>query len=917
MPEWKEEVRHAIADLNLALGREEAIADELAEHLAERYDELVARGMRDEEARGIVLRELNEDRLRGELRSMFKEGQAAIAPGSEGAGSVWSGIGNDIRLAARQLRLNPGFAAVALLSLALGVGANAAIFALIDAVVLRTLPVPDPQQLAEVRLIHGGRIGSTVARQKEFSFAIWEQVRQQQQGFSNLAAWSTEGFNLGHGGEARYADGMWVSGSFFGALELRPALGRLISPGDDVKGCGLQGAVISYGFWHREFGGRAGVIGSKISLDRNVFPIIGVTPATFTGLEVGRKFDVALPLCSEAAMHSDGSWTSDKTTWWLAAIGRLKPGWSFERASSQLDAAAPGIFRATLPPNYDSVARRDYLRFGLQVQPAATGDSPLRKEFEQPLYLLLAISGLVLLIACANIANLMLARAGARQREMALRIALGATRARIVRQLLAESLLIAAVGAAAGAALAWLLSRGLIVAIATTSNQVYLSLAPDWRMLAFTAAIALLTCVVFGVAPALQAASARPGAVMQGSGRAVTEGRQRFLVRRGFVVAQLALSLVLVVAAFLFVRSFRNLVHLNAGFQQQNVLVAGFGSSSLNLPISRRSEFKRELLDQVRALPGVIAAADTSIVPLSGDGWNEFLDIPQKGLQRQLVNFSQVSSDYFRALEVPVFAGRDFDENDGLNAPSVAIVNRAFAREFFGDANAVGETFHQRHDSGKPDTIYRIVGIVGDTRYRELREEPGPIVYVAESQDATPDPGSLMLIRSSTDMSALIASVKGLAAKNSPEIVLSFSVLRNSIRAGLGRERLMAALSGFYGGLAALLAMIGIYGIMSYSVARRKVEIGIRMALGATRRRILSMILREAFALLGIGLAVGAVLVVASGRAVQSMLFGLRPGDPLTLAIATAAMALVALIASLIPARRAAALEPMQILREE
>ncbi|MGB6690653.1 MAG: ABC transporter permease [Terracidiphilus sp.] len=917
MPDWRDEVRRAIAELNLDLPREQAIVDELAEHLSARFDELARAGIAGEQAYRAVMEELSEARLRTELRPMFKEADGTFAPGMENFGGYWDGLGNDIRLAARQLRLNPGFALVALLSLALGVGANTAIFELIDAVVLRTLPVPDPQQLAEVHLIHGGRIGSTVARQKDVSSAIWDQFRPQQRAFSDVAAWSTERFDLGHGGEARYADGMWVSGSFFHVLEVQPTLGRLIAPSDDVKGCGVQAAVISYAFWQSQFGGRANAVGSTISLDRMPFQIVGITPPTFSGLEVGRKFDVALPLCSEPAVHGADGWTKSQTTWWLAIIGRLKPGWSFERGSAQFRSIARGIFAATLPAEYDAIERKSYLSFSFRADPAATGDSPLRKEFEQPLYLLLAISGLVLFIACANIANLMLARASARLHEMALRLALGASRARIARQLLVESMLLALLGAAAGAALAHLLGRILIAEVGSSQDQVYLSLAPDWRMLAFTAGLALLTCVVFGVAPAIQSAKTDPGAIARTSGRGLTAAREGLWLRRGFIVSQIALSLLLVAGSLLFVRTFRNLMEMNAGFDQDGVLVADFDFSALNLPQAQRIEYERNLLAQVRATPGVGAAAGASIVPLSGNGWNEFLDFPGTSMQRVTSMFNRVSEDYFRTLRTPMIAGRGFDANDTVDAPLVAIVNCKFAQNFFAGANPVGATFGIRQDAGKPDKLYRIVGLVEDTKYATLREDDRPIAYLPVSQDPAPDLDLTMVVRSSQNPGLVTAALKNVAARNSREIVLSFSVLRTSIREGLGRERLMAALSGFYGALAALLAMVGLYGIMTYSVARRKTEIGIRMALGATRRRILAMILRDALTLLGIGLAAGTVLVIASGRAVKSMLFGLQPTDPLTLGLAMAGLALVALMASFIPARRAAALQPMQTLRDE
>lgn len=554
------------------------------------------------------------------------------------------------------------------------------------------------------------------------------------------------------------------------------------------------------------------------------------------------------------------------------------------------------------------------LRFN--ASPGATGVSSLRADFGYPLWLLLAFSALVLLIACANIANLMLARASARRSEMALRLALGASRARIIRQLLVESLLLAIAGAALGAGLARLLSGTMIAGIGTSEDQVFLSLSPDWRMLAFTSAVALLTCIVFGVAPAVHAAHSEPGAVIQLSGRGLASRRERFSLRRGFIVLQIALSLALVVAAVLFSRTFRNLMNLNAGFEQQHILVAEFDASSLNLPADRGYAFNRELIAQVRATPGVVSAASTLIVPLSGDGWNDSIDIPGTSFQRQNSDFSRISSGYFRTLGVPMIAGRDFDATDTNNSPLVVIVNEAFVGKFFPNSSPLGATMGVRQDYGKPDKLYRIVGVVANTKYRDLREDYGPIAYLPDTQSGVSSLDSTFLIRSNEDLASLIAGLKATAARTSPEIVLNFRVLRTMVREGMSRERLMAELSGFYGLLAALLATVGLYGMMSYSVVKRRTEIGIRIALGASQRRVLVMIVREASILLGMGLTAGIVLVIAAGRLVQSMLFGLRSTDPVTLALAIAGMTVVGLASSLLPARRAAGVQPMQTLRE-
>jgi putative ABC transport system permease protein len=919
MRDWMREIREALASAKLHgdAAREEAVVEELAQDLAERYEELVRNGAGEDDAERMLRDELRDPRLlQGSQPRLTTRREPAA--GADGPERFLPGLSRDVRLGARLLRADPVFALVAILSLTLGIGANTAIFELLDAVLLRSLPVAAPEQLAEVRTHHTGRIGSSVARQTDFSSAQWTEVEKEQQGFSEIAAWSTEGFNLAQGGEARYAKGLWVSGDFFQVLQIRPALGRLITKSDDYKGCGLQGAVLSDGFWQREFGGRADVIGRTVSLNGQPFSIMGVTPASFSGLEPGFTFDVAVPLCSEPAVQLDKPYTTDATTWWLAVIGRLKPGWTVERAAAQLNAAAAGIFAATLPAEYDGEAREKYLKFTFRVLPAATGvsssDEGVKAEYKVPLFVLLGISGLVLLIACANLANLTLARASAREREMALRVTLGASRARLVQQMLAESLLLAAIGGAGGTVLAQVLGRALIGFISTEDNPVFLPLRADWRVLLFTMALTVFTCLLFGVAPALQAARFDPGAAMKG-GRGSIAGRRGLALRRGLVVSQVGLSVVLLMAALLFVRTFRNLVAVNAGMRQ-DVLVADFDFSPLKMPMARRPEYKRELLAMVRNVPGVEAAAEAINVPLSGNSWDRYVDIPERNVRRKQVDFDAVSAEFFDTLQVPLLAGRDFDERDTVNSPYVAIVNERFAKEILGGSNPIGVRFYVTR--GRPEEkVYQIVGMVADIKYRDVRDDFAPIIFLAENQEATPDPDSTLVVRSDENTASLIATLKEVAQKTSPEIVLNFSVLRTSVLRGLAREKLMATLSGFYGALAATLAMVGLYGIVSFMVIRRRNEIGIRMALGAGRMRILRMMLGEAMVLLGAGLAIGVILVLAAGSAARAMLFGVKATDAMSLALAMSGLASAAVCATLIPAARATAVQPVEVLREE
>jgi len=914
MPDWPKEIRAAIAELALEPTREAEVVEEMSLHLRDRYDEMLSSGVDAEQAYRTLLQELNDGSLVRGLKATVRKADPPMATGKAGNERWFASLWSDLRYGARPLGKNPGFAVVAILSLALGIGANTTIFQLLDAVRLRTLPVKAPEQLATVRIISPQCCrGNFYSNHADLTGNVWNRLREQQQGFSEIAAWSPFTYNLGQGGEARNADTLMVSGDFFAVLGVQPLLGRLISPADDYRGCGAQGAVLSYAFWQREYGGQPGVLGSKLTLNGHPFQIMGVAPPSFYGIEVGRNFGVAIALCSEPIFSTKGALMDNPTSWWIATIGRLKPGWTLERASTQLNAISPGIFAATLPGEYDAIAKKDYLSFRLAALPAATGVSALRTDYEDPLWLLLALSGLVLLIACANLANLMLARASTRQREMALRLTLGASRSRLIRQLLAESLLLAGLGTFAGVVLAQILSRALVAFLSTQQNRIFMELTPDWRVLGFAAGLALLTCLLFGLTPAIQASRTEPGGVMKASGRGATAGRDRFLLRRALVVSQVALSLVLLTGAFLFVRTFRNLLTLNMGFQQDHILIADFDFSPLKLPLESQMAYKHDLLARMQAVSGVSSAAETLVVPMNHSGWNDNVDIPD-GPQRQLVAFNRISPGYFRTMETPLLAGRDFNQIDTPKSPRVAIVSEAFARKFFGGANPVGRIFH---DTGGPDKTYQIIGLVKDTKYWEMREDPVAIVFVSFTQANGPEEHSTLMIRSNEALLPLISSIKRAANEMNPAIVLDFSVLKTQIREGLLRERLMATLSGFFGLLAAALAMIGLYGVISYMVIRRRNEIGVRMALGASRTDIILMILREAAILLVIGLTMGTALTLVAGSAAASMLYGLKARDPLTLGLSILGMVAVALIASLLPAQRAATVHPMVALREE
>jgi predicted permease len=830
--------------------------------------------------------------------------------------SVWQ----DLRYAARMLRMNPGFFAVATISLALGIGANTAIFQLLDAVRLRMLPVENPQQLVELKIADNEHCcsGNFSGRRNNLTLAQWEQIQAHQQAFSSIFAWGDNRFNLTQAGEAHFAEGLWVSGDYFKTLGVAPLLGRLIESGDDVRGCASGGAVISYAFWQRHFGGDAAVIGKTLLLDGHRVEVMGVTPASFSGVEVGRNFDVALPICSEPVFDGKEAHSLQRHHWWLAAIGRLKPGWTLSGAIAQVKTISPAVFENTVPEHYRPDQVKYYREYKLTAIPAGTGTSALRKDYEDPLLLLLGIAALVLLIACANLANLTLARASVREREMAVRLAIGAARGRLIRQLLSESLLLTLCGSILGIVLAEVLCRYMVTFLTTEDNPIFLALTPDWHMLGFTAAVAILTCLLFGLTPALRATQTQPAGAMKSSGRGITANRERFSLRRVLVVGQVALSLVLLAASLLFVRSLRNLTTLDAGLRQDGLLLMGVDISRLQYSNERRAAVYRNLLEEVRATPGVDAAGTASIVPLSGDGWNDMLDIPGVvSKDHMLAWFSSISEGYFRTMDTALVAGRDFNQHDTTSAPEVAIVNQEFCRKFLAGANPLGKQVRMLTGPGEEQHQYQIVGVVKNAKYVSLREDTKPVVFVAENQRKEPGQGTTILVRSRMSFGALGAGLKVAAEKTDPEMSIEFLAFRKQVQDSLLRDRLMATLSSFFGFLAAALAMVGLYGVISYMVARRRGEIGIRIALGATRGGVMRLILAEAGWLLAAGLTIGTILALASGKGAESLLFGLKPSDPLTITMAVLLLGAVALVASLVPALRAARTEPVAALREE
>jgi predicted permease len=824
----------------------------------------------------------------------------------------------DVRFAIRTLRKSWGFTLTAILTLALGIGANTAIFQLVDAVRLRSLPVADPATLAGVRVKSGTRgFGITVGDYDTMlSYPMWEQIRLHQQSFLGVFAWSQSSWiSIGEGAQERRAQTLWGSGEMFSVLGVPPIRGRTFSEKDDQPNCGLPGVVISYGLWQSEFGGQDSAIGSLLTIEGHPTEVIGVTPRSFFGLEVGTSFDIAVPLCSLPTYAPAMITTSRSDYFWVHVVGRLKPGTTLEQASSQLTAMSPGLIEATMPTGYNATSLNIYKSFRLAAYPGGKGISWLRQKYDTSLWLLLGTTGLVLLIACANLANLMLVRASTREREMAVRLAIGASRWRLIRQLLSEGFVLAAAGAVLGIALAEIFSRSLVHFLSAGSNPIELGIGLEWRVLAFTGALTISTCIFVTLVPAFRSSRAEPGLVLKSGSRGTTAGRERFSFQRVLVASQIAVSVVLLVGALLFARSFWNLVTLDPGFRERGILVAYVDLKRLALPPERYVPFVRDLLTAVKTVPQVESSATSTHVPLNSlSSWN--LGVRVNGAEGGS-KFAWVSPEYFETLQIPLLIGREFNQRDTQTSPHVAVVNEAFIRRYLPGMSAIGKTVRTNAENGFPETEYEIVGIVKDTKYTDLREPTPPMVFAPADQFPDVGPWAVLLIRFSSPPSVVIAAVRDKISQINPAIKTELHVFQTDIENTLGRERLMALLSGFFGVLASLLAMVGLYGVMSYIVAMRKNEIGIRMALGASRGTVIGIVVRQTLTLLAVGVGAGLVLSLAAAKGANSLLYGLTANDPLTLFSAAGFLAVVALAASYIPAYRASRVDPMNALRYE
>jgi predicted permease len=826
----------------------------------------------------------------------------------------------DLRYAVRMLLKSKMFTLVAVLSLALGIGANTAIFSLLDAVLLKSLPVQEPEKL----VLFGKGEGSGVTgdfpngSMDLFSYPFYQEVRQQNQVFSEVAAllsllWSVHGSVNSASGEPEKLDVQLVSGTYFPVLGVQASLGRTFTAADDQTPGEHAVAVVSYAWWKGRLGGDPAVIGKTLTIDQTTYTIIGVAPKEFFGTKVGEAPDMWIPLAMEGQMPPF-HWKARNNREFqsLYLLARLKEGVPAAQASAAVNLHFKQFLQAQAgaPPSAERL--QDIQRASIELTPAGKGLSKLRREFSLSLRILMAVVGFVLLIACANVANLLLARAANRQKEFAVRLAVGAGRIRLIRQLLTESILLASLGGLAGILLAWWGSRLLVVLASSRTAALPLDVTPNVRILGFTLLASLLSAILFGTAPAWRAAKIEPNSVLKG-GKGAAQAVSQSPFGKVLVVVQVALSLLLLVGAGLFMRTLINLQNVPAGFNQQNAMLFQVDTSLTGYQKAQFASLLREVEEKVQAVPGVQTASFAFLVFNQGFATSEIL-IPGQTLpegEGPGIKNNYVGRDYFAAMGIPLIAGRGFGPQDSDQSPKVAVISETLAQRFFPGGSPLGKRFGKA--SGEE---FEIIGVVKDAKYRRLTEEPLPMAYYPYAQGSGPL-GNLVVRFSGPPDAALAPIRQAIKQVNRNLPVDEVVSLSEHVGQTLIQQRLIARLATFFGLLALLLACVGLYGVLAYGVSRRTSEIGLRMALGAQSNDVLRLVLREALKLVLAGIVVGIVasLVITQGAA--TLLFGLQPTDPLTISGATALLLSMALLAAYLPARRAARVDPMVALRDE
>jgi putative ABC transport system permease protein len=880
-------------------------AQELESHLQLLTEENILRGMSLDQARRAARLKLGGP---SELRESHHDQRTL---------PLLESMQQDVRFALRMLRKNPGFTAVAVLTLALGIGANTAIFSLINAVILRSLPVEDPEQLVEMQ-IHRQDAYPIVT---SFSYVEYQRLRDQNQVFSGLITASNTSLHFTSGTQTEATSGQFVSGNFFSVLGVSPFIGRTILPSDDSSGENPSVAVISYGLWQRSFGGDPSIIGRQIEIETLPFTIVGVAAPKFSGLQVGISQDFWVPMSAEPLVHAQ-SWLPQPGSHWIGIVGRLKPGVTSAAARTNLGVVYGQMVAEQAAQMREGRSKQIFLAQKIDVAPAANGLSRLRRQFSKPLLILMVLVGLVLIIACANVASLLLARATSRRRELAVRLALGASGRRLMRQFLTESLVLSSVGGAAGLILAFFASNFLVRFMSATPVPLVIDLRPDIRVLLFTVVVSLSSGTLFGIAPAFRATQLDAGPNLKERAPSLTSGRPGARLGKALIVSQIALSLLILVSAGLFVGTLRNLKTFDPGFDSDNVLLASVDPGRAGYKDAQLSGFYHQLLDRLNQQPGARSASLSMMSPVAGGGVE--LSVSVEGYvphpdEDNSVYVNRVSPGYFATVRTPLLLGGDFRAQDSPASPPVAIINETMAQYYFHGASPIG-----RHVTlaGNTPVELEIVGVVKDSKYINLREEIHRTIFTNCFQ-APKMPGSLDLeIRTEASPLALAPAVRSAVAEISSTVpVSSFGTLDEQVDRSITQERLVAALSGSFGALALLLACIGLYGLMSYSVGTRVSEIGIRMALGAERANVVWMILRESLALAALGVVIGVPIALVTARLVANeisgLLFGLSATSKATVVFACAALVGSAALASCVPAIRASRVDPASAMRCE
>jgi predicted permease len=833
----------------------------------------------------------------------------------------------DLRYAIRTLAKSPGFAAIAVLTLALGIGANTAIFSLIDAVLLKTLPVKNPQQLVLMAWDTNkwpGHFGQTGGDSRlSFSYPAFEEFRAHNQSLSSVFAFVPLGFTpqnttVSINGQPSLADGMMVTGNYFSGLGVTPLLGRAINDADEPAGA-ARVAVISYAYWTRQFARDPSIVGKGVALNGIPFTIVGVTPPEFYGAQPGIAQDIWIAFDDKtnlrpwsSAPYNGSSVFTAKDWICLNIMGRLKPSMTRTQAEAELDTIFRNMLTADWKPEKPDLVPH------FQLEAASQGINGIRDGFEKPLTVLMWAVGMVLLIACANLATLLLARATGRKKEISVRLAMGASRSRVVRQLLTESILLSAIGGVLGLLVANWGTQALLALISSGANPIVLDVRPDPKVLIFTVVASALTGILFGIAPAFSAAKVDLASAMREAASNISGGGGNRL-GKSLVVAQVAASLVLMIGAGLYIRTLQNMQNKNLGFNQNNLLLFGLDPTRKDYHGERLVNLFTQVRDQIQALPGVKAVTLYEFAPLTG--WSSNTTVKIEGSSRKevekMVRFGTVGPDFFATMQVPVVLGRDILNSDTTNSPKSAVVDQTFVKTFFGDENPIGHFFTFGGKSSEP-VRFEIVGVVKDLELTDLHDKPRPKAFIPYTQE--PDRLDTMYfeVRSAGDPTALISEVRGAIRRIEPDLpLMNLKTQIEQTSAALTQERLFARLSTFFGLVALLLACIGLYGTMAYSVTRKTHEIGIRMALGAKPADVLGMIIAQGLQLAVMGVVIGVAAGFGLTRLIASMMYGVSPNDPITFVTVSIVLIAVASLACFIPARRAMRVDPLIALRYE